>query len=463
VPPSDDWLSVHFLAVFHDCNNGRDLDVRISIFGLGYVGAVSAGCLAKDGHEVVGVDPSVTKVELINAGMTPIVETEIGNIIANAVADGRLYATNEATVAVRKSDLSLVCVGTPSNANGSLDLRYVRAVCKDIGTAIANKGERHTVVVRSTMLPGTMRDIVVPLLEQHSGKRAGSDFGVCNNPEFLREGTAVYDYYHPPKTVIGELIPGDGNLLAELYEQFEAPLIRVSVETAEMVKYVDNVWHALKVGFANEIGSLCKEMGLDGQSVMSIFCQDQKLNLSSYYLRPGFAFGGSCLPKDLRALSHVAGRLDVQVPILNAILPSNAIQIQRGYDLVQSKGSRKVGVLGFSFKAGTDDLRESPVVELIERLLGKGFDLRIYDKNVNVAKLVGANREYILNHVPHIANIMVGSVSDVLESAETIVVGNGSTEFKDVVDQLKPHQHLIDLVGVAKPFRPSAQYTGVGW
>jgi GDP-mannose 6-dehydrogenase len=286
---------------------------------------------------------------------------------------------------------------------------------------------------------------------------------VCNNPEFLREGTAVYDYYHPPKTVIGELSAGDGDLLARLYESLDAPLIRVPVEVAEMVKYVDNVWHALKVGFANEIGSLCKGMGLDGQQVMSIFCQDQKLNLSSYYLRPGFAFGGSCLPKDLRALNYVAGRLDVQVPILNSILPSNSIQVQRGFDLVQAKGSKRVGVLGFSFKAGTDDLRESPVVELIERLLGKGFDLKIYDKNVNVAKLVGANRDYILNHVPHIANIMVGSVDDVLASADTIVIGNGSSEFREVVGKLKPHQHVIDLVGIAKPAKPSNQYSGVGW
>jgi GDP-mannose 6-dehydrogenase len=263
--------------------------------------------------------------------------------------------------------------------------------------------------------------------------------------------------------VIGELSHGDGDLLATLYESLEAPLIRVPVETAEMVKYVDNVWHALKVGFANEIGSLCKEMGLDGQRVMSIFCQDQKLNLSSYYLRPGFAFGGSCLPKDLRALNHVAGRLDVHVPILNSILPSNAVQVQRGFDLVQSKGTKRVGVLGFSFKAGTDDLRESPVIELIERLLGKGFALKIYDRNVNVAKLVGANREYILNHVPHIANIMVASVEEVLASSDTIVVGNGSDEFRDVVGLLKPHQLLIDLVGVSKPAQPSTQYTGIGW
>jgi GDP-mannose 6-dehydrogenase len=437
--------------------------MRISVFGLGYVGAVSAGCLAKDGHRVIGVDPNPTKVELINAGQSPIVEAQIGDIIATAAASSLLTATTDASRAVRDTDLSLICVGTPSNTNGSLDLKYVRAVCMDIGAALAGKKERHTVVIRSTMLPGSMREIVIPLLEEHSGKRAGADFGVCNNPEFLREGTAVYDYYHPPKTVIGELVPGDGDLLGTLYGSLDAPLIRVPVETAEMVKYVDNVWHALKVGFANEIGNLCKQMNLDGQQVMSIFCQDQKLNLSSYYLRPGFAFGGSCLPKDLRALNYKAGRLDLEVPILSSILPSNTAQIQRGFDMVHARGSKRVGVLGFSFKAGTDDLRESPIVELIEKLLGKGFDVRIYDKNVNVARLVGANREYILNHIPHIANIMVGSVAEVLANADTVVVGNGSEEFRDVVDLLKPNQHVIDFVGVAKPREPSRQYDGIGW
>jgi GDP-mannose 6-dehydrogenase len=350
--------------------------MKISVFGLGYVGAVSVGCLAKDGHSVIGVDPNETKVDLINAGQSPIVEAEIGDIVATSVASGLLTATMEPASAVHETELSLVCVGTPSNTNGSLDLRYVRAVCKDIGAALAAKSDRHTVVIRSTMLPGSMREVVIPFLEEHSGKRAGTDFGVCNNPEFLREGSAVYDYYNPPKTIIGELAAGDGDLLGTLYASLPAPLIRVSVDTAEMVKYVDNAWHALKVGFANEIGNLCKEMHLDGQQVMSIFCQDKKLNLSSYYLKPGFAFGGSCLPKDLRALNYKAGRLDLSVPILSSILPSNAVQIQRAFDTVLAKGSKRVGVLGFSFKAGTDDLRESPIVELIERLLGKGFDVR---------------------------------------------------------------------------------------
>jgi GDP-mannose 6-dehydrogenase len=437
--------------------------MRISVFGLGYVGAVSVGCLAKDGHSVIGIDPNSTKVDMISAGQSPIVESEIGEIIAKGVASGLIEATTDPDRAVRDTDLSLVCVGTPSNANGSLDLTYVRSVCRDIGTALAAKKARHTVVMRSTMLPGSMREVVIPLLEEHSGKLAGKDFGVCNNPEFLREGTAVYDYYHPPKTVIGELEQGDGDLLCTLYEAMEAPLIRAPVDTAEMVKYVDNVWHALKVGFANEIGNICKELGLDGQEVMSIFCQDHKLNLSSYYMKPGFAFGGSCLPKDLRALNFKAGRLDLTTPILNSIRSSNALQIQRGFDLVSAKGSKRVGILGFSFKAGTDDLRESPVVELIERLLGKGFEVSIYDKNVNIARLMGANREYILNHVPHIAKIMVESIDEVLASADTIIIGNGSDEFRNVVSLLEPHQQVIDFVGVAKPQQPSNQYDGIGW
>ena len=437
--------------------------MKISIFGLGYVGAVSAGCLTKDGHEVVGVDPNEVKCELINAGKSPIVEQDIGDIIAEAVKRGALRATTDARAAVLETDISLVCVGTPSNDNGSLDLRYVKSVCAEIGAAIGEKAERHSVVMRSTMLPGTMRNVVIPLLEEHSGKRAGKDFSVCNNPEFLREGTAVFDYYNPPKTVIGELSAGDGDGIAAIYAELDAPLIRTDVNTAEMVKYVDNVWHALKVGFANEIGSICRSLELDGQAVMDIFCQDQKLNLSSYYLRPGFAFGGSCLPKDLRALNYKANRLDVDVPILRSVLPSNQLQVERGIRLVQQQGSKKVGILGFSFKAGTDDLRESPLIQMIEFLIGKGYELCIYDKNVNVSRLVGANRDYILNHIPHIANIMVDSVDDVLQQADTIVIGNGSDEFADIAGRARPGQHVIDLVGVAKPAEAAGNYSGIGW
>jgi GDP-mannose 6-dehydrogenase len=312
--------------------------MKISVFGLGYVGAVSAGCLAKDGHTVIGVDPNATKVDMINNGQSPIVEEQIGEILAAAVAGKKIRATSDPRVAVRDSEISLVCVGTPSQANGSLELRFVKAVCEEIGEAIREKNERHTIVMRSTMLPGTMADVVIPALEKASGMTAGTDFGICNNPEFLREGTAVYDYYNPPKTVIGELEKRSGDMLATLYGNLDAPLIRTDVNTAEMVKYVDNVWHALKVCFANEIGNLCKKLNLDGQDVMEIFCQDEKLNLSPYYLRPGFAFGGSCLPKDLRALTFKASRLDVDVPVLNSILGSNARQIQNGFDPVQATG-----------------------------------------------------------------------------------------------------------------------------
>jgi GDP-mannose 6-dehydrogenase len=437
--------------------------VKISIFGLGYVGAVSAGCLAKEGHEVIGVDPSGVKVDLINQGKTPIIEKDIGEIIEKAVQQGLLRATTDVRGAVNDSQLSLICVGTPSQLNGSLDLKYVRRVCEEIGEAIKNKAEFHVVVARSTMLPGSMGNVVIPTLETSSGKRAGVDFGVCNNPEFLREGTAVYDFYHPPKTVIGETDARSGDLVASLYHKMDAPLIRTKVETAEMVKYTDNVWHALKVGFANEIGNVCKAVGIDGHRVMDIFCQDNKLNLSPYYLKPGFAFGGSCLPKDVRALTYKARTLDVDVPILNAILPSNEHQVNRGLQMIMDKGHKKVGVLGFSFKAGTDDLRESPIVELVERLLGKGYDVRLYDRNVNLAKLVGANRDYILNHIPHISQYMMADMEEVLAHAETLVIGNGSAEFRDIFTRLRPEQVVVDLVRISDAVSEEGRYDGICW
>lgn len=437
--------------------------MRISIFGLGYVGAVSAGCLARDGHEVIGVDLYQPKVDLINRGTTPVIEKDIGEIIARTVASGALRATADAEEAVHASDLSMICVGTPSQLNGSLDLKYVRHVCEQIGSAIKKKGGFHVVVARSTMLPGSMKAVVIPTLEESSDKKAGVDFGVCNNPEFLREGTAVYDFDHPPKTVIGEYDSRSGDILAEIYAHLDAPLIRTDVETAEMVKYTDNVWHALKVGFANEIGNICKVAGIDGHRLMNIFCQDTKLNLSPYYMKPGFAFGGSCLPKDVRALTYQARAMDVRVPILDAILPSNELQVQKAFDMVVAKGKKKVGILGFSFKAGTDDLRESPVVELIERLLGKGYDLRIYDKNVNLASLVGANRDYILNRIPHIAKLMVQDLASILEGSEVLVIGNGSDEFKGVLGELKPGQVVVDLVRIGDVRSSPESYDGICW
>ena len=436
--------------------------MKISIFGMGYVGAVSAGCLAKDGHSVIGVDPNRTKVDLINQGQTPIIEKDIGEMIAATVKDGLLHATDDVRHAVLNTDMSLICVGTPSQLNGNLDLSAVRKVCEQIGAAIKEKKDFHVVVARSTMLPGSMRSVVIPALEEASGKKAGVDFGVCNNPEFLREGTAVYDYYHPPKTVIGETDERAGELLLKLYEKMDAPMVRTSVETAEMVKYTDNTWHALKVAFANEIGNVCKAVGIDGHEVMEIFCQDTKLNLSPYYMKPGFAFGGSCLPKDVRALTYKARALDLELPLLNAILPSNTKQIEKGLKMVMDKGSKKVGILGFSFKAGTDDLRESPLVDVIEQLIGKGYELRLYDRNVNLAALTGANQDYILNMIPHISKLMMTSMAGVLDFADTIVIGNGAAEFRDVPHMLKPGQNLVDLVRISKEHSGGA-YDGICW
>ena len=436
--------------------------MKISIMGLGYVGAVSAGCLAAEGHEVIGVDPQQAKVDLINAGRTPIIEKDIGEIIERAVAEGRLRATADVQGAVRHTDLSLICVGTPSLGNGHIDLKYVRRVCEQIGGALKDH-PGHTVVVRSTMLPGTMRNVVIPALEESSGLTAGEDFGVCLNPEFLREGTAVHDYFHPPKTVIGELDRASGDVVAKIYGHLPGPVIRTDYETAEMVKYADNTWHALKVAFANEIGNICKALALDSHKLMDIFCQDTKLNLSPYYLKPGFAFGGSCLPKDVRALAYKAKLLDVKVPIIDAILPSNDEQIERGIQAVIDKGEKKVGVLGFSFKAGTDDLRESPMVELVERLLGKGYDLKIYDSNVRMAALHGANREYILNHIPHISKLMVASIDEVIGHAKTIVIGNASPEFRDVPRRLDEGQQVVDLVRIADTKSVEGVYDGICW
>jgi GDP-mannose 6-dehydrogenase len=335
-------------------------------------------------------------------------------------------------------------------------------VCEQIGEGLRDH-PGHTVVIRSTMLPGTMRTVVIPALEAASGLMAGQDFGLCINPEFLREGTAVHDYFNPPKTVIGEIDRASGDVLVKLYGHMPCPLIRTDYETAEMVKYADNTWHALKVAFANEIGNICKGLGLDSHKLMDIFCQDTKLNLSPYYLKPGFAFGGSCLPKDVRALSYKAKMLDVSVPIINAILPSNQEQIERGIRAVIDKGNRKVGILGFSFKAGTDDLRESPIVELVERLIGKGYDLRVYDPNVRMASIHGANRDYILNHIPHISRLMVSSVEEVLQHAGTIVIGNGAAEFRDVPRQLDASQSIVDLVRIADTRSVEGVYDGICW
>jgi GDP-mannose 6-dehydrogenase len=438
--------------------------MKVSIFGLGYVGSVSMACLADLGHTVVGVDVNTVKVNMINAGETPVIEAAMADLIATSVKDGRIRAVTEAADAIQTTEVSLICVGTPSASNGSLDLSYVERVCRDIGSALADKDEYHVVTVRSTMLPGSTEELVIPVLEQESGKKAGTDFGVCFNPEFLREGSAVQDFHHPPFTLIGCYQESGDDVLEKLYSGVEAPILKVPLKVAEMVKYANNGFHALKVVFANEIGNICKTQGIDSHQVMDIFCMDKKLNLSSYYLKPGFAFGGSCLPKDLRALLYHARRHDRRVPVLEAILPSNERQVGIGFEMIKRTGKKNVGVLGFSFKAGTDDLRESPLVELIEMLIGKGYHVLVYDENVSLARLHGANRAFIEREIPHIASLMRDSMQDVLDESDVIVIGNKSPEFQKVLDRKQNHQKVIDLVRIAKNANASdASYEGICW
>ena len=436
--------------------------MKISIFGIGYVGCVSAACLARAGHEVVGVDVNPTKVEIINSGASPIVEPGISDVIAEVVKTKKLSATTDTVHAVKSTDVSLVCVGTPSKPNGSLDLGHVRRVCEEIGAALATKNERHTIVIRSTMLPGSVESVAQPALEEASGKKAGTDFGLCVNPEFLREGTSLKDFYAPPFTLIGASDEQTAKIVASLYAEIDAPVFTTSIKTAEMVKYVCNCFHALKVSFGNEIGNICKALELDSHEVMNVFCADTKLNLSSYYLKPGFAFGGSCLPKDLRAVTYKAKELDVEVPLLTAISITNRLQIERALDMVLRTGKKRIGILGFSFKAGTDDLRESPMVTLIETLIGKGLDLVIYDRDVSLARLFGSNKEYIEQGIPHIAKLMRSSIDEVLSASDTIVIGNKSEEFRQIESRLRPDQTVIDLVRLFD--RPSDEsYQGICW
>lgn len=437
--------------------------MKISVFGLGYVGSVSAACLARDGATVVGVDPQDTKVDMINKGRSPIVEPGLSDIMARVSQEGRLRATGSAVEAIRDSDLSMVCVGTPSLPNGNLDLRGLLNACAEIGQAMRETSAYHVVVIRSTMLPGTMRQSVLPALESASGKKAGVDFGLANNPEFLREGSAIADFDHPAKTVIGAIDDRAGDMVTGLYRHLDAPLLRTTIEVAEMVKYADNAFHALKVAFSNEIGNVCKAMDIDSHAVMDIFCQDRKLNISPAYLKPGFAFGGSCLPKDLRALSYKAKNLDLSLPVLDSVLASNRQQVERAVQMVLARERRKVGVLGFSFKADTDDLRESPVVEMVERLIGKGLDLRLYDRNVTLARLVGANRDYIMRVIPHISRLMVDNPDDVIDHGEVIVIGNGDPQFRDILERLRPEQYVLDMVRVPNRGQLNGHYDGINW
>src|SRR2546425_5281407 len=384
--------------------------MRVSVFGLGYVGSVSAASFAADGHEVIGVDVNADKVAPVNAGRSPIVEPGLDDLLRRAVSEGRLRATTSTADAIADSDVSLLCVGTPSRKNGSLDLTYLERVSEQIGAALKSKANYHVVVVRSTVLPGTTHEKVIPALERESGKKYGDGFGVSVNPEFLREGTALKDFRKPPLTLVGPTHAAEATGTIALYQAIDAPLVSTSIRVAEMMKYTSNAWHALKVCFANEIGNLCKRVGVDSHEVMDIFCRDEKLNLSAYYLKPGFAFGGSCLPKDVRALQYRAKEMDLELPGISQILTSNRLQIQHAFDEVMETGRKKIGLLGFSFKAGSDDLRESPIVILAEQLLGKGRSLCIYDKNVSLAKLVGANREYIEKQIPHLSSLLLNTI-----------------------------------------------------
>lgn len=437
--------------------------MNISIFGLGYVGIVTAGCLSSMGHNVIGVDVNRTKVDMMNEGLSPIVEKDLSGLLSEGKSKGLISATHNTHDAIINSELSIICVGTPSRANGSLNTEYLKNVCEEIGSCLKGKTAEHIIVVRSTMLPGTNKEIVIPILEKNSDKKEGRDFFVAFNPEFLREATAVYDFYNPPKTVVG----CNNDVIAEkvlnLYNGLPGPMIKTSLEVAEMVKYADNNFHAVKVTFANEVGHVCKKLGIDSYDVMNIFMQDTKLNISTYYFRPGFAFGGSCLPKDIRAMNYITKMNDLETPLLNSLMASNNIQILYAIKKIMSYGKKKIGIAGFSFKAGTDDLRESPLVELIETLIGKGYELKLYDKNVSIAKLIGANKEYINHHIPHISSLMVDSLDELLKHSEVIVIGNGDQEFRKIPLEAKQDQYIYDLVRISDKHIKSDNYEGICW
>jgi GDP-mannose 6-dehydrogenase len=437
---------------------------RVSVFGLGYVGCVSAGCLAKEGHEVVGVDVAAEKVDLINRGTATIVEEGVQDLIASMVSAGRLRATTNVNKAVAETDVSLVCVGTPSRPNGGLNLAYVERVCSEIGEAIKAKGAIHTVVIRSTVLPGTVHDLVIPALEKASGLKSGTGFHVCANPEFLREGTSIKDFYDPPFTVIGSESEEGAQAVKDLYGGLDAPVFVVPVRVSEMIKYTCNAFHGLKVAFANEIGNICAEQGIDSHEVMRIVCEDRKLNISPAYLRPGFAFGGSCLPKDLRAMTFRARELDVETPLLRSVLESNTLQIERAFRLIVDSGKKKVGVLGLAFKPGTDDLRESPLVALVERLIGRGFEVKVYDRYVREAQITGANKTFIEKEIPHIWTLMTETPDDVVDGCEVLVLGTDIARSVVLSEARTRDKSIVDLVRVRDRVVESAPgYRGITW
>lgn len=439
------------------------MSLSISLFGLGYVGSVSAACFSHMGHKVTGVDISKTKVEMLDSGRTPIIEARMDDLVAEAHKSSRLHATNDSIAAVLASDISFVCVGTPSLRSGKLDLSHVEHVSGEIGAAIKQKSTFHTVVLRSTVLPGTTETLMIPTIEKASAKRCGVDFAVCYNPEFMREGSAVGDFLQPPYTILGSQNPQHLGPLRELYGSLPATTFETSIRVAEMVKYVSNLYHAVKVGFANEVGTLCKHLNVEADQVTKIFMSDTKLNISAAYLAPGFAFGGSCLPKDLRAITHRAKELDLDLPLLQSLMPSNEEHVDRGVEAVLRTGKRKIAMLGLSFKAGTDDLRESPQVQLIKRLIGEGCRVKVWDKDVSLGRLAGSNRQYIEDVIPHIGSLLSADMPEVVRDAEVVIVGTKVE--KDVLAKiLTPEQTVIDLVNLDPARRPqAASYQGICW
>lgn len=438
--------------------------MKISVFGLGYVGSVSAACLAGDGHEVVGVDVQQDKVDAINQGRSLVSEPGLAEMVASLAESGRLKATTDTRQAILDSELSLICVGTPSNDNGSLKLNYVESVAKEIGAALADHEGYHVVCVRSTVLPDTTEKIVAPLLEQASGKVRGKDFGLCMNPEFLREGCAIADYREPSQIVMGQLDERSGQVAMQMYDGIEAMRVHSDIRTAESVKYVCNIFHALKVAFANEIGNICKAHEVDGQEVMKIFCNDRRLNISDKYLSPGFAFGGSCLPKDCRALVYRAKELDVETPLLRSIMDSNQLQIERGIRMIERSGKKRIGVLGLSFKASTDDVRESPVIPMVETLVGRGYNVSIYDPCVKPEEIFGANELFLRGALPHFAKLMKGDAQELIDTSDVVVITNGSREFSALMEKTGKDKMVVDLHGLAKN-QPqlNGNYNGICW
>ena len=437
---------------------------KISIFGLGYVGCVTAACFSSKGNKVIGIDVSVEKVELMASGKTPIFEPGIQDMISESFSKGLLTATTDIDDAVLSSDISFICVGTPSQANGKLDLKGIQHVCEQIGASLRKKDGFHIVVTRSTILPGTTADIIIPALESSSNKKAGIGFGVATNPEFLREGSAIKDFLNPPMTVLGVSDTKSEALMKELYAWVPAELFAVPVPAAEMVKYACNTFHALKVAFANEIGTLCKSTGVDTEAVTKIFLSDKQLNISPYYLNPGFAFGGSCLPKDVRALTYRGKELDCKLPLLESIIPSNQEHIERSVQSVLARGKKKIGMLGLSFKSGTDDLRESPQVLLIKKLIGEGYHTLIWDENVYMGRLIGSNRQFIEDNIPHMGSLLTNDLEKVVSESEVILIGTQVDRAK-LESLLQPKHVVIDLVNLHKQNRVGhkGDYEGICW